>query len=405
MKKIRRTVAITFVIAIILSMSAVNVFAATKTQDNIDVSFVTNKDSYNENEQIKTTLKVKNNNSIVLKKVDLETELPEGYKLADKSENKKTLDSIAAGESVSFDVILEKDNSKNCSTSANPSNDSKSSADTAGSGNSNGKTNTDSSAIQTGQGLLIGGFILLVVLAGGFLFAFVYRRKHVGKRMLSVILCAGVIGSTAFLIKTPANAEEIQKKSISVSETVKVGGKDLTVSSTVKYALDSEGSEDRIDKYFKENTQEILDVFPVNESKDVMSEAEAIAFLKERGFEDLTVNYYNSMSGEMLGEKEAKADSNEKHPMYNANYITDKNEMWSLYIINGDITANPVSYNLVSKSSVQLTVSESEKTTSYANQNNKFYVTLPKTTTVDLKIVSKIDAATLNGLTVEELKK
>lgn len=416
MKTISRFFAITFIFAVLLSISNLSAFAKTVTQDNLEVSLVADKESYSENEQIKTTLTVKNNNDTAVSNVDLETALPEGYKIADKAENKKKVDSIASGEKISLDVALEKDNG---ATPLEPSPDPKSSAKSVGGGNSDNNVNKSGdrtaatgSAVLTGQGILFIGVALFILLAAGLLFVFVYKRKHIRKKILSVILCVGVIGSTFFVVKLPTNAEEIQKKSITVSVTAKVGNADVVINSVVEYVLDSEekglnnSEEDaKIYKYFRDNSQKILDVFPVSESNDVLSEAEAIAFLKERGFENPSVLYNNSMSGEMLEEQEAKSDSTVKHPMYSSRYVFDKNEIWYLYIVNGDITANPVSFNLDSKSGVQLIVSESEKITSYANQGNKFYVTIPKATTVDLKIVGKIDAATLNSLSVEELKK
>ena len=106
MKKIKKLLASVFVVAIILSLANINAFAAMVTQDNLEVTLVTDKGKYAESEPIKATLTVKNNNDTAVSNVDLETEIPEGYKLADKTENKKTVESIAAGESVSV-VIAE----------------------------------------------------------------------------------------------------------------------------------------------------------------------------------------------------------------------------------------------------------------------------------------------------------
>ena len=131
MKKIKKLLASVFVVAIILSLANINAFAAMVTQDNLEVTLVTDKGKYAESEPIKATLTVKNNNDTAVTNVDLETALPDGYKLADKSENKKTVDSIAAGESVSLDATLEKD-----STPSEPSTDSKSSTNPVSGGNS-----------------------------------------------------------------------------------------------------------------------------------------------------------------------------------------------------------------------------------------------------------------------------
>lgn len=174
MKNAKRFFVIAFILAFIVSISSINVFAATVTQDNLEVTFVTDKEKYSENEQIKTTLTVKNNNDTAVTNVDLETALPDGYKLADKSENKKTVDSIAAGESVSLDATLEKD-----STPSEPSTDSKSSTNPVSGGNSGtttGGTTTNGSAVQTGQTFLVIGIALLIVLMAAFFIVFVCRK-------------------------------------------------------------------------------------------------------------------------------------------------------------------------------------------------------------------------------------
>ena len=49
----------------------------------------------------------------------------------------------------------------------------------------------------------------------------------------------------------------------------------------------------------------------------------------------------------------------------------------------------------------ELFISESEKITSYDEEDNKFYVTVPYETASIVKIVSRIDTETLDGLSKE----
>ena len=242
-------------LAFILSISSINAFAATVTQDNLEVTLVTDKEKYSENEQIKTTLTVKNNNDTAVTNVDLETALPDGYKLADKSENKKTVDSIAAGESVSLDVTLEKDNTKKDSTPSELSTDSKSSTNPVNGGNSGssgtttggnsnnsvtttGEITTNGSAVQTGQGLLIVGIILLVLLTSGVIFVFVYRKnqsmKNASKRLLSLVICLSISCGSLTLVSIKTKALE-ENRSVGVSTSIFVDEKSLKIESTVKY--------------------------------------------------------------------------------------------------------------------------------------------------------------------------
>ena len=197
MTRIKKIIAVVTMITVLLGISGLHTFAATVTQDNLEVTLVTDKEKYSENEQIKTTLTVKNNNDTAVTNVDLETALPNGYKLADKSENKKTVDSIAAGESVSLDATLEKD-----STPSEPSTDSKSSTNPVSGGNSGtttGGTTTNGSAVQTGQTFLVIGIALLIVLMAAFFIVFVCRKnslKCVWKNTISLVLCFCLVGGT-----------------------------------------------------------------------------------------------------------------------------------------------------------------------------------------------------------------
>ena len=418
MKNAKRFFVITFMLAFIMSISSINAFAATVTQDNLEVTLVTDKEKYAEDEQIKTTLTVKNNNDTAVTNVDLETALPDGYKLADKSENKKTVDSIAAGESVSLDVTLEKDNTKKDSTPSEPSTDPKSSTNPVSGGNSGssgtttGGTTTNGSAVQTGQGFLVLGIVLLVLLSAGILFVFVYRRKHLGKKILSVILCIGVVGSSAFLIRVPAKAEETTVKSISISETVKIGKNELTIVSFVKYSndsgekgLDKPDNPTDVDDYYWDVSEKVIAVIDADKSTDLMSESEAYALLNERGFIDLPITYTHSSDGQYVGKTEVSQNSQNKHPLYQTNYLSSDNNVWTVYIINGNIFAFPASFNLDSNLETEILVSESDYLTSYNDAVNKFYVTIPKNNSAIVKTISQINAENLDKLTSEELSK
>lgn len=413
MKNVKRIFVITFMLAFIISISSINAFAATVTQDNLEVTLVTDKEKYSENEQIKTTLIVKNNNDTAVANVDLETALPDGYKLADKSENKKTVDSIAAGESVSLDVTLEKNNTKKESTPSEPSTDSKSSTNPVSGGNSGtttGGTTTNGSAVQTGQGFLVVGIVLLVLLSAGILFVFVYRRKHLGKKILSVILCIGVVGSSSFLIRVPAKAKETTVKSISISEAVKVGKNELTIVSIVKYSNDSEekgldkpDNPTAIDDYYWDSSEKVIRVVNVTDSDKVLTEADAVKLLRERGFTDYPVTYSYNMNGEFTDSTNAKEDSFDKHPYYETNFLSAENCLWRITIMEDAIIANPVSFVLESDSISEVLFSESKKLTSYNNNDNKYYVTVPKESVVIVKEISTINANTLDKITSEEV--
>ena len=158
------------------------------------------------------------------------------------------------------------------------------------------------------------------------------------------------------------------------------------------------------DEYYWSNSI-VIDVINVSESSEVLTEAEAVALLRAKGFTDYPVVYYYSMDGEFCGETEASPNSSDYHPMYQTYYLSDSGDGWSIFIENGKVFANPVSFNLESDLSAQVLFSESNTLTSYDSESDKFYVTIPYASTVILKMVETTDAETLDKLTMEEIGK
>lgn len=379
MKNVKQIFVIIFMLAFILSISSINAFAATVTQDNLEVTLVTDKEKYSENEQIKTTLTVKNNNDTAVTNVDLETALPDGYKLADKSENKKTVDSIAAGESVSLDVTLEKDNTKKDSTPSELSTALKSSTNPVSGGNSGtttGGTTTSGSAVQTGQGLLISGIIILVLLTAGVVFIFVYRKKksfkQSGSKMLSILLCIGIVGGTSTLITVKANAAE-DSKTIGIETSVTVDGESLKLNGTVKYNISS-----------GENEKVSLSNFTSDEQYFICGKESTITF---------TVDISN--------------------PEDKVELIKNENELVSYMHddgLDGDVAANDGKYTCVVKEAINsdetLSVQYSAKSSDYSSNaiNLYFFVPLTENTAkaakdnyhLVLDEISKIEAPYIN---------
>ena len=399
--KHRRIFALVLAFVVLLCISGLHAFAATVTQDGLEVTLVTNKAEYSANEQIKTTLTVKNNNDTAVENVNLETALPEGYALADKSENKKTVESVAAGESVSLEVTLTKNATPDePSTNPNSSTNPVSGGNNGGSGTTTGGT-TSGSAVQTGQGIMIVGIMLLVLLSTGFVFVFVYRKKHVGKKLLSVILCIGVIGSSVFLIRIPVNAEETKAKSISISETVKIGKNDLVITSVVKYGSDSiEIDPAEAEKYYRDSSEEVVKITDAKESADVPSEKEVTKLLSDRGFSTDNIVTDYTMDAEFLDEAKIDENSTEKHPIYKMLYGSESEILWNIFVINGVVSAYPVSYNLVSERQAVLLITETDTVTSYDYTSNRFFETIPKESTMIVRKVSRIDKETLDSLTI-----
>jgi hypothetical protein len=83
--------------------------------------------------------------------------------------------------------------------------------------------------------------------------------------------------------------------------------------------------------------------------------------------------------------------------------MSEAGEAWTITLSNGYIIAYPLSFAAVSERETDLTVSESEIYPGYDAENNNFYEIIPDSSGLTMKIVDRIDAETLDSLTVEVL--
>lgn len=155
-------------------------------------------------------------------------------------------------------------------------------------------------------------------------------------------------------------------------------------------------------EYFS-NNGEIVSEMNVSDAEDVETEADVYNCLRNRGFIEYSVTKEYSMDGNYEDTTDINADSIEQHPMYNTFYCSTAGEFWTITSINGQITANPVSYNFQSELEVSVLISDSEVIISYDNTTNKFYETIPSETALKLIVVDQVDAATLDNLTIGEI--
>lgn len=156
------------------------------------------------------------------------------------------------------------------------------------------------------------------------------------------------------------------------------------------------------DEYYEKNAQ-VISRIDVNKSTSVETEAQVIENIESRGFTDYPITYEYLKNGDYNGENYASLESNETHPIYQTYYISSRDELWTIFEINGAIMANPVSYNLQAERTVQLLVSESETVMSYDSETCMFYETIPSEEELNVKIVDRIDSTTLDKLTIEVL--
>lgn len=159
-----------------------------------------------------------------------------------------------------------------------------------------------------------------------------------------------------------------------------------------------------MDQYYQESST-VIKTFDVATSPDVLNEAEVSALLAERGFTQYDITFDYLINGEFVDTTTISGDTSAKHPMYKTYFVSDEGEVWIIYVINGEVYANPVSYNFQSVLPAQLLVSESAELTSYNDETNQYYVIVPKESAAIIKVIERIDANTLSQLTCEEIDK
>ncbi len=105
-----RIIAVLLSLCLLLSLTLTAV-AATKTssQDGLEVTLSTDKDEYSADDTIVATLTVRNTNDVAVESVELETLIPEGYQLAEKSLASTKVDKLEPGEEVSLVTDLVKE--------------------------------------------------------------------------------------------------------------------------------------------------------------------------------------------------------------------------------------------------------------------------------------------------------
>lgn len=409
MKQVRKIPILLLAILFSIAMMTVSAFAATSSQDGVKVTLKTDKSTYQKRESITATITVKNMSGAEVTNVSLEGLVPDGYRLDKKSTATMTVKSLAAGETVTLSVTYVA-KSGGGSGGGQPGGGSGGGSSSTPTGSSqNGKTATSS---DTGDNSRIALWVTLLVLACGGVTALLVLKKKSGKNVLSLLLCAAMIGTVAANLCVSAEAAEVQRKTITVSELVTVGDAELTISAVVKYdaaeggltGLPKPENPTEADDYYWDNST-VLDVIDAKESPDIPTEAEVVDILKERGFEGYPITYEYTLDGEFVGTEESAESTTAKRPMYMTYYVSQNNEVWTVFVINGEVFANPFSFNLVSTLETQLLISENDWLTSYNNSVNKFYVNIPKESAVVVKTVDRICADTLDKLTVEEVGK
>ncbi len=390
--------------------------AAEKTQNDVKLVVSTDKKVYDENDDIIAEVRLENNSDSDIIDVSIDSIIPEGYHLSDDSKSVLRSTYIMSGDSINSELVLISDNKNNNETTTaavtTVSTTTKSSSTTATTSKSTSAENTETSTTSikadkddsdddkdSGSKVAVAAVIGAVLLtAGG---AVVIFKKKGKRKNLMILLCLTAAGS--FCTVQDAKADEPDVYTFSVTETVNAADKNIDITATVTFSIDKADMQSAVEEYYSDNSDEIVSVEAAAETSQVYSEKEAIKLLAERGFSDFPLTYDYDMNGTYMDEKEASAESDEKHPMYQTYFVSEDGSIWTVFIVGKSIIANPASYNLESDIDAQVLVSETNTLTSYTEMGNKFYETVPKESAVILKVVDQITSKKLNDLNYEEV--
>lgn len=186
----------------------------------------------------------------------------------------------------------------------------------------------------------------------------------------------------------------------SASETSQISGEDNKDEESEQSAADM--SQLTAEEFYNKYAEEVIEVVNAKDYEAVYTEAETAALFNEREFTQCPVTYEYSISGEYGEETEISADSDEIHPIYQTYYVTENEDIWILYLIGDAMCAEPISYNMNLDSGETLMISETEEFLSYDCEENKFFRTVPKEESVELKVVDEINAEILEEISKEE---
>ena len=212
MKTRKRLAALITLITLFAFSSVMTVMTAAQEASLVSATLTTDKESYDEGENVNIALTVKNGNIYGIDKVKSEIVLPDGLTLK-KGELTDGGYTLAAGQSRSNEITAYIEKASKPGDTTDPVNP--------------GNPETD--------GSLCPLWLALSILSGGTLVALGIKKKH-GKKILSLFLCA-VISLTA--LPTDVFADEVimpsASGSVTASKDITVNGAKKTITAEVTY--------------------------------------------------------------------------------------------------------------------------------------------------------------------------
>lgn len=223
MKTRKRLAALITLITLFAFSSVMTGITAAQEASLVSATLTTDKESYEEGENVNIALTVKNGNIYGIDKVKSEIGLPDGLTLK-KGELTDGEYTLAAGQSRSNEITAYIEKASKPGDTTDPVNP--------------GNPETD--------GSLCPLWLTLSILSGGTLAVLGIKKKH-GKKILSLFLCA-VISLTA--LPTDVFADEVvmpnASGSVTVSKDITVNGAKKTITAEVTYNENKPAEEDEV---------------------------------------------------------------------------------------------------------------------------------------------------------------
>ena len=228
MKHHLRTFALVLTVILAVCLFALPVMADTTTGGGLELALTTDKAEYTAEEQIVATLSAKNTTEAAITNLVARHIAPKGFDVAG-GEAKKSVDSLAAGESVTLEVTYKK---------GNPA---------------------------TGDYGVAAVAAAMVLTAAG-LIALAATDKKTGRNVIAVFLCCVMVAGLAVGV----SADELTD-GITVSTTVKVDGANVTISATVSQNAAEEPTEPADPVVYNGMTASELDAIPCITTEEFQS--------------------------------------------------------------------------------------------------------------------------------------
>lgn len=232
MKTRKRLAALITLITLFAFSSVMTVMTAAQEASLVSATLTTDKESYEEGENVNIALTVKNGNIYGIDKVKSEIGLPDGLTLK-KGELTDGEYTLAAGQSRSNEITAYIEKASKPGDTTDPVNP----------GDTTDPANPDNPET---DGSLCPLWLTLSILSGGTL-AVLGIKKKCGKRIFSLFLCA-VISLTA--LPTDVFADEVvmpnASGSVTVSKDITVNGAKKTITAEVTYNENKPSEEDEV---------------------------------------------------------------------------------------------------------------------------------------------------------------